>query len=111
MDETKNPYGTSILVPSVQELAKEVSSVPPRYIHHQHEDLVISEIDPVLEIPVIDMQRLLSMQSGNSELSKLHLACKDWGFFQVYFLLYTLHFLNYITHGYVGFCSLEIFAM
>ena len=92
MDEIKNPHRTSILVPSVQELAKEkISTVPPKYIHPpQHEDLVISEADRVLEIPVIDMQRLLSMESGNSELSKLHLACKEWGFFQVYFLFFSL---------------------
>ncbi|KAL1299809.1 hypothetical protein HN51_044352 [Arachis hypogaea] len=85
MDEIKNPYGTSILVPSVQELAKhKISTVPQRYVHpQQHEDLAISGADLALEIPVIDLQKLLSTQDGNSELSKFHLACKDWGFFQL----------------------------
>nr|KYP57140.1 Protein SRG1 [Cajanus cajan] len=29
------------------------------------------------------MQCLLSVESGSSELTKLHLACKEWGFFQL----------------------------
>ncbi|XP_061344645.1 protein SRG1-like [Gastrolobium bilobum] len=84
MEEIKNPSGTSLLVPSVQELAKEnISTVPPRYIQPQQEHLVIYEADPILEVPVIDMKRLLSVESGISELAKLHLACKEWGFFQL----------------------------
>jgi len=86
MEEIRNPSGTSLLVPSVQELAKQnLSSVPQRYIQPQHqEQTVLSSQQPngILEIPVIDMQRLLSQES--SELEKLHLACKEWGFFQVY---------------------------
>ncbi|XP_061344650.1 protein SRG1-like isoform X2 [Gastrolobium bilobum] len=84
MEEIKNPSGTSLLVPSVQELAKEnISTVPPRYIQPQQEHLDIYEADPILDIPVIDMQLLLSVESGISELAKLHLACKEWGFFQL----------------------------
>ncbi|GAU38694.1 hypothetical protein TSUD_54420 [Trifolium subterraneum] len=83
MEEQKNPSGTSLLVPSVQELAKDkILTVPPRYIQSQHEELVISKDDSILEIPVIDMNNLISLESGSSELYKLHLACKDWGFFQ-----------------------------
>ncbi|KAL1299807.1 hypothetical protein HN51_044349 [Arachis hypogaea] len=80
-----SPSGTSILVPSVQELAKQkLSSVPPRYIQPQQDhDLVISEVDHALEIPVIDLQRLLSTEYGDSELAKLHHASKHWGFFQL----------------------------
>ncbi|XP_004488976.1 protein SRG1 [Cicer arietinum] len=85
MEEIKNPSGTSLLVPSVQELAKDnILTVPPRYIQSQHQDLVITEADhSILEIPVIDMNNLLSLEFGSSELAKLHLACKDWGFFQL----------------------------
>lgn len=87
MEEKKNFSGTSLLVPSVQELAKDnISSVPPRYVQSQLEDLVTNEIDGILEIPVVDMNKLLSSEFGSSELAKLHLACKDWGFFQVTFL-------------------------
>ncbi|XP_057421326.1 protein SRG1-like [Lotus japonicus] len=85
MEEIKNSYGTSLLVPSVQELAQEkISTVPPRYIQPQQQDILgISESDVILEIPVVDMQSLLSAESGSSELSKLHRACKEWGFFQL----------------------------
>ncbi|CAJ2659497.1 unnamed protein product [Trifolium pratense] len=85
MEEKNNTSGTSLLVPSVQELAKgNISTVPTRYIQSQHEELIINEDDHSnLEIPIIDMKKLLSSEYGSSELSKLHLACKDWGFFQV----------------------------
>ncbi|OMP14297.1 hypothetical protein COLO4_00081 [Corchorus olitorius] len=32
------------------------------------------------EIPVIDMQALVSKESMDSEVAKLDFACKDWGF-------------------------------
>jgi len=99
MAETKNPSGTSLLVPSVQELAKQnLATVPQRYIQPQHQQQVvhISQQPNVgtLEIPVIDMHRLLSQESGTSELDKLHFACKEWGFFQVssIFSLFCLQF-------------------
>ncbi|GAU38690.1 hypothetical protein TSUD_54380 [Trifolium subterraneum] len=81
MEEKNNTSGTSLLVPSVQELAKgKISTVPTRYVQSQHEELVINEGDlSILEIPIIDMKKLLSSEYGSSELSKLHLACKDWG--------------------------------
>ena len=96
MEEIKNPSGTSLLVPSVQELVKDnISTIPPRYIQSQHEELVINEANSILEIPVIDMKKLLSLEYGSLELSKLHLACKDWGFFQVSFLSWHIfQFLN-----------------
>ncbi|KAG4978083.1 hypothetical protein AAZX31_13G246700 [Glycine max] len=45
--------------------------------------LISEEANSSLEIPVIDMQRLLSVESGSSELDKLHPACREWGFFQL----------------------------
>ncbi|KAL2331280.1 hypothetical protein Fmac_018861 [Flemingia macrophylla] len=86
MEETiKNPSGTSLLVPSVQELANQkLFTVPERYIQPQHEDMVISEEDNrILEIQVIDMHNLLSLESASEELDKLHFSCKEWGFFQL----------------------------
>ncbi|KAK2368273.1 protein SRG1 [Trifolium repens] len=82
-EKIKNP---SLLVPSVKELIKEkILTVPQRYIQSQNEQLVnINEGDhSILQIPVIDMKKLLSPEYGSSELCKLHLACKDWGFFQL----------------------------
>ncbi|WJX72549.1 hypothetical protein P8452_56417 [Trifolium repens] len=85
MEEKSNRSGTSLLVPSVQELAKgNTLMIPTRYIQYPHEELVIDEDDySIIEIPIIDMKKLLSSEFKNSELSKLHLACKDWGFFQL----------------------------
>ncbi|RDX96309.1 Protein SRG1, partial [Mucuna pruriens] len=86
MEEMKKPLGTSLLVPSVQELAKQnTSTVPQRYIQPQYEDTVVfsEEANSILEIPIIDMQSLLSVESASSELANLHLACKQWGFFQL----------------------------
>ncbi|KAK7401737.1 hypothetical protein VNO78_13449 [Psophocarpus tetragonolobus] len=86
MEKFFNPSGTSLLVPSVQELAKHsLSNVPERYIQPQLEHIVLNskEANHSLQIPVIDMHKLLSEQPGTSELDKLHLACKEWGFFQL----------------------------
>ncbi|KAJ6753913.1 3-DIOXYGENASE putative-RELATED [Salix purpurea] len=73
--------GSSLIVPCVQELAKvNTAAIPPRYIRpHQEQPTII----PSCEIPVVDLQRLLDQESMDSELAKLHLACKDWGFFQL----------------------------
>ncbi|CAN0915820.1 Protein SRG1 [Linum grandiflorum] len=74
--------GSSLLVPSVQELVKEpLGSLPPRYfrpdLHHPAVD------DGSLEVPLVDLGKLIDEASMKSELAKLHSACKDWGFFQL----------------------------
>ncbi|KAF3442326.1 hypothetical protein FNV43_RR16242 [Rhamnella rubrinervis] len=80
-------FGSSLLVPSLQELAKESNlTVPSRYIRTDQDRLVsISDDDHGLhfldQIPVIDLQKLISDES--TELAKFHSACKDWGFFQL----------------------------
>lgn len=90
----------SHLVPSVQELAKKpITTLPPRYIQQDlHDgdardqvnkfgsDEASSSVQP--EIPTINFKKLLSRKESNSfqdsdELARLHLACKEWGFFQV----------------------------
>ncbi|XP_023761102.1 protein SRG1 [Lactuca sativa] len=87
MEAKGRSLGSSLLVPSVQELAKEpLVEVPPRYVRVDHQEHPISSCLPsstLLEVPVIDMQLLLSKDSSNLELGRLHLACKDWGFFQM----------------------------
>lgn len=81
--------GGSLRVPSVQELAKEpLTSLPERYLREGQDPPLTASQDTAspMEIPVIDMQRLLvSSDSTESlpELHKFHYACKDWGFFQV----------------------------
>ncbi|KAE8647733.1 protein SRG1 isoform X2 [Cucumis sativus] len=70
-------------VPCVQELVKSsLSTVPLRYVRPD-QDPPFEFTDASAEVPVIDMHKLFSNNFENSELDKLHHACKDWGFFQV----------------------------
>ncbi|OMO92622.1 Oxoglutarate/iron-dependent dioxygenase [Corchorus olitorius] len=77
--------GRSLLVPCVQELAKKpITTIPSRYLVPDQENQVVSDVGSMgAEIPVIDMQALVSKESMDSELAKLDFACKDWGFFQL----------------------------
>lgn len=82
-------FGRSHIVPSVQELAKEsIEKIPPRYVRDDQESPMISDANSFSMIPVIDLQNLLTGKFMDSELEKLHLACKEWGFFQVYSSIY-----------------------
>ncbi|KAK4421121.1 protein SRG1 [Sesamum alatum] len=77
--------GGSLRVPIVQELAKEkLATVPSRYTRSdQHPHIILSDLSFRLQIPVIDMQKLLDKCSMDSELQALHDACQKWGFFQL----------------------------
>ncbi|KAG7963605.1 hypothetical protein I3843_09G126600 [Carya illinoinensis] len=83
--EKLQSLGRSIVVPWVQDLAKEKkSTIPPRYvIPHQDPPLIISNTSSLTQLPVIDLQTILSNNDDFSELDKLHLASQDWGFFQL----------------------------
>ncbi|PWA37288.1 oxoglutarate/iron-dependent dioxygenase [Artemisia annua] len=85
MEPKGTDLGSSLLVPSVQELVKEpITKVPLRYVRLDQDPPIISQPPYSLpEVPVIDMARLSSENSADHELEKLHLACKDWGFFQI----------------------------
>ncbi|TXG47779.1 hypothetical protein EZV62_027073 [Acer yangbiense] len=77
-------FGRSLAVPFVQELAnKGLTSVPPRYVHHDQDPPIISLDFCSPQVPVIDMQILLSEDFTDSELQKLDQACREWGFFQL----------------------------
>ncbi|XP_049386954.1 probable 2-oxoglutarate/Fe(II)-dependent dioxygenase isoform X3 [Solanum stenotomum] len=56
---------------------------PGTYVCHDQEEPIASNLLPSMlsQIPVIDMELLLA--NDHSQLDKLHLACKDWGFFQM----------------------------
>ena len=83
----------ALTVPSVQEIAKEaLTSVPERYVRSHHERPILSTTDnPLPQVPVIDMTKLLSQDLRGPEMEKLHFACKDWGFFQVCHQTYLTH--------------------
>ncbi|XP_002532986.2 probable 2-oxoglutarate/Fe(II)-dependent dioxygenase [Ricinus communis] len=79
--------GNSILVPSVQELAKDQSlvKIPSRYERLNQEDSlnIADDGSSLLSVPVIDLERLVAGDPMDSVLEKLHSACIEWGFFQV----------------------------
>ena len=81
-------WGKSIAIPSVQEIVRNDSQyVPQRYIKDYEDkpnmDSNSHSIFPT--IPVIDFSLLIN---GDAEqLNKLDFACKEWGFFQVYFTI------------------------
>ncbi|KAK6917260.1 Isopenicillin N synthase-like, Fe(2+) 2OG dioxygenase domain [Dillenia turbinata] len=77
--------GKSLLVPSVQELARQpITNIPPRYIRADDDrPIVVFDGASTPPVPVIDLQRLLHEDPMNFELEKLHSACKEWGFFQI----------------------------
>ncbi|WJX57930.1 hypothetical protein P8452_43437 [Trifolium repens] len=74
--------GTSLLVPSVQELAKQPNiEVPEKYLQPNQESIVVSNTTSLPQVPIIDQCKLLSEDAN--VLEKLDQACKEWGFFQV----------------------------
>lgn len=77
-------FGKSIIVPSVQELAKQtIFSLPPRYLRPDQDHPIVPSNTWLPSIPVIDLQKLLVGDSIDKELERLHSACREWGFFQV----------------------------
>jgi isopenicillin N synthase-like dioxygenase len=81
--ESVKKLGTSLTVPSVQELIKKpITKVPERYIQQNQEPHVVSCLISLPQVPVIDLNKLLTEEDG-TELEKLDHACKEWGFFQL----------------------------
>ncbi|KAJ0018183.1 hypothetical protein Pint_10101 [Pistacia integerrima] len=75
---------SSLPVPSVQELVKEpLTTIPPRYVRPHQDPPFVSNATSLPQVPVIDLKKLLSGDLTDSELDKLHRACKEWGFFQL----------------------------
>ncbi|KAJ9690868.1 hypothetical protein PVL29_013162 [Vitis rotundifolia] len=88
MDAQKlTSLGGSLPVPCVQELAKKtLTTVPPRYLRPEQDPPFLSDSSTTcssIHAPVIDFNCLVSGDSMDSELDKLHYACKEWGFFQL----------------------------
>ncbi|XP_068665188.1 protein SRG1-like [Aristolochia californica] len=78
--------GSSLLVPNVQELAKQpMETIPPRYLRPELNSRIINSTDSSqIEIPVIDLRKFHIGESiFASELEKFHMVCRDWSFFQL----------------------------
>ncbi|GAU21701.1 hypothetical protein TSUD_242730 [Trifolium subterraneum] len=74
-------FGTSLLVPSVQEIAKQPNiQVPQQYLQPNQDPIDVSNTISLQQVPIIDLSKLLSEDSF--EIEKLDHACKEWGFFQ-----------------------------
>ncbi|KAK7309929.1 hypothetical protein RJT34_07063 [Clitoria ternatea] len=74
--------GTSVLVPSVQELAKQpITEVPEQYLRPNQDPPIALNATSLPQVPIIDLKMLLSKDV--TELQNLHQACKEWGFFQL----------------------------
>ncbi|KAK1378007.1 Fe2OG dioxygenase domain-containing protein [Heracleum sosnowskyi] len=76
-------WGSSLPVPSVQELARNDSQcVPERYIQKLEDRPLHFETSQVSdEIPVINLSKLAI--GDEDESRNFDFACKEWGFFQV----------------------------
>ncbi|KAJ4703749.1 2-oxoglutarate (2OG) and Fe(II)-dependent oxygenase superfamily protein [Melia azedarach] len=84
MEPKPTVIGSSLLVPSVMELAKKpLTTLPPRYVRPDQEPPFVSDARSSEQVPVIDMQKLVSGEFMDSELDRFHHAFKDWGFFQL----------------------------
>lgn len=67
-----------------QEKEKVEDVVVASYVCNNLEKPIVSNVSLLSQVPVIDMEKLLSNYGDDdTELKKLHLACKDWGFFQM----------------------------
>jgi hypothetical protein len=74
--------GTSLLVPYVQELAKQPNiEVPEQYLQPNQDPIDVSNTTSLQQVPIIDLSKLLC--EDVTELENLDKACKEWGFFQV----------------------------
>ncbi|PNX73233.1 protein SRG1-like [Trifolium pratense] len=73
---------TSILAPSVQELAKQgIQEVPEQYLQPNQDPVLVSNITSLTQLPIINFDKLLC--EDDNEFEKLDQACKEWGFFQL----------------------------
>lgn len=86
-------YGSSLPVPSVQEIVRnDAQNIPERYIRNIEDRPESSDICPISDdIPIVDLT-LLS-EGDEDERKKLDAACQKWGFFQV-ILLHPRFFLK-----------------
>ncbi|KAF8397444.1 hypothetical protein HHK36_016361 [Tetracentron sinense] len=101
-------WGRSIPVQSVQEMVRrDWQSVPDKYIRDQVDRPKDSELCPISsEIPIIDFSLLAS--GHKDERRKLHLACKDWGFFQIINHRVTEQVLHKMKVSVAGFFELPL---
>lgn len=105
--------GSSIPVPSVKELVSQsLDTVPHRYLRNIDADYPTAapfSDSSSLDVPILDLTKLVDPQYQHLELQKLHDACKHWGIFQVnhisfyqflLFLFFMWWWLKHICNSY-----------
>ena len=70
-----------------------MATVPQIFLLEDQERPVLLENASLPDIPTIDIKRLIMSETTDFELDKLHSACEEWGFFQVF--LYHFHLFIY----------------
>ncbi|XP_057434353.1 oxoglutarate-dependent flavonoid 7-O-demethylase 1-like isoform X2 [Lotus japonicus] len=83
MEEESPSLAPSLPVPNVQEMVKNNQlQIPERYIRSPQEIEKVNYLPHLSsDIPIIDLTLLSN--GDTEELSKLDIACKEWGFFQI----------------------------
>ncbi|KAL8552005.1 hypothetical protein ACS0TY_000893 [Phlomoides rotata] len=76
-------YGSSLPVPSVQEIVRnDDKNIPERYVKNVEDRPKRGDISFISEdIPIIDLSLLV--KGDEEERKKLDAACQEWGFFQI----------------------------
>lgn len=73
-----------VTVPNVQELSrKQLETVPEEYVRSEEDRPTVKSPTPDSSIPIIDLKNLLDNNHSEEEMLKLHMACEEWGFFQL----------------------------
>lgn len=87
----------SLPVPSVQAMVAATGGahVPPRYLRPE---VTADAVVAGAAIPIIDFERLLHPDLPEAcgcgdESARLHAACQEWGFFQVWLIWFLISFL------------------
>lgn len=73
-----------VTVPNVQELSKkQLETLPEEYVRSEEDRPMVKSPTPDSIIPIIDLKNLLDSNRSEEEMLKLHMACEEWGFFQL----------------------------
>lgn len=100
-EDEERGYGSSLPVPSVQEMVrKDADNVPQRYIKSIEDRPKASDTSSFSHhIPVIDLSLLAGGDGDEDERNKLDAACQEWGFFQVITINIVVKLRNIIANA------------
>ncbi|KAJ6754160.1 OXOGLUTARATE/IRON-DEPENDENT DIOXYGENASE [Salix purpurea] len=94
---------------SVLELIKEpMISFPQNYVQidQQNPAFPVCSDHPLPALPTVDFKLLVSVDTSDSELEKMHSSCKEWGFFQLVNHGVSSSLMNQLKHEIVEYYNL-----